>query len=93
MNNIRIETSIHGDLIVQEVSDPAMRWTADDRRRLIARDVMNTKDAQVREALIRMGWTPPPDKPDHKFKGLEADAMWMDEAGSAGRKEIYDQRT
>lgn len=26
---------------------------------LIAREVMNTKDTQVREALIRMGWTPP----------------------------------
>lgn len=81
MNNIRIETSVHGDLIVQEVSDQSMRWFADERRRLIARDVINTKDAQVREALIRMGWTPP-DKPAHKFKGLEADAMWMDELRS-----------
>lgn len=28
-----------------------------------------------------------PDKPGHKFKGLKADAMWMDELGAADRNE------
>lgn len=56
-----IITSIHGDLIVQEVTGPGIDWKTMAREQ-IAREVMNTKDAQVREALIRMGWTPPNSK-------------------------------
>lgn len=58
MNSIRIETSIQGDLITQEVTGPERDWRTMARER-ISFKVMNTKDAQVREALIRMGWTPP----------------------------------
>ena len=28
----------------------------------LATQVINTRDAQVREALIKLGWTPPPSK-------------------------------
>lgn len=28
----------------------------------IAMQVINTRDAQVRDALIKLGWTPPPSK-------------------------------
>ena len=28
----------------------------------ISREIMDTKEAQVYEALIKLGWTPPPDK-------------------------------
>lgn len=58
MNQIRIETRISGDLIIQEVTGPGHDWRT-MARELIAREVMNTLDTQVREALIRMGWTPP----------------------------------
>ena len=58
MTGTRIETSITGDLIVQEVTGPEHDWRTMARER-ISYDVMNTKDAQVREALIKMGWTPP----------------------------------
>lgn len=68
MNQIRIETQISGDLIVQEVTGPGRDWKTMAREQII-RDVMNTKDAQVRDALIRMGWTPPPNTTD---EGREA---------------------
>lgn len=58
MSRIRIETQISGDLIMQEVTGPGLDWKTMARER-ISFEVMNTKDAQVREALIRMGWTPP----------------------------------
>jgi hypothetical protein len=66
MIDIQIKTEIHGDLIVQEVTDLSMRNLGDDRRRVIATEVMNTKDSQIREALIRMGWIPPRVGPEIK---------------------------
>ena len=58
MSQIRIETSIQEGMIVQEVTGPERDWRTMARER-ISFEVMNTKDAQVREALIKMGWTPP----------------------------------
>lgn len=51
-----IATSLIGDVIVQEVSqdDPFT-----DKRDVLARSVINTQEAQLREALIVLGWTPP----------------------------------
>ncbi len=60
MTGIRIETRIQGDLITQEVTGPERDWLTMARER-ISYEVMDTKDAQVREALIRMGWTLPPE--------------------------------
>lgn len=34
-----------------------------------------------------------PDKPGHKFKGLQADAMWMDEAGEAPKQPVAQKRS
>ena len=65
MTGIRIETSITGDLITQEVTGPERDWRTMARER-ISFEVMNTKDAQVREALIQMGWTPPRNGPEVK---------------------------
>lgn len=45
---------------------------------------------QARQTAIVMTT---PNNPGHKFKGMEADAMWMDELGTADKKEIDDQRT
>ena len=43
--------------IVQEIFS-----VHDDIRSLITRRVMDTSEQQIREALIRLGWTPPPNK-------------------------------
>lgn len=67
MIGIRIETRIQGDLITQEVTGPERDWRTMARER-ISYEVMNTKDAQVREALIRMGWTPPTSDPASYIK-------------------------
>lgn len=56
MTNLRYEvgTQVFGDQIHQEV------WSVfGDVRAQIYKSVMNTADAQVRKALIDMGWTPP----------------------------------
>lgn len=55
---IRVETWTDGALIFQEVTGPRIDWKT-NARDLIAREVMNTKDQQTRDALIRMGWVPP----------------------------------
>lgn len=46
---INITTSYGSDVIEQTL----------DIRGEIYRRVVNTQDAQIREALIKMGWTPP----------------------------------
>jgi len=63
MSSIQIKTDIHGAMIVQENTGPAIE--IDNVREIYARRVMDTQEMQVREALIRMGWTPPPEEP-HK---------------------------
>lgn len=68
-HEIRIQTSITVDEhIVQEVFDSEWRK---DPTRLILRQVIDTKEAQIREALVRLGWTPPNsliggDSPPHR---------------------------
>jgi len=42
---------------------------------------------ETAERLPRIHLTPP-DKPSHKFKGLEADAMWMDEVGDVQKQPV-----
>lgn len=59
-NSIRIETTFTNEQIMQVVTGPERDWRTNTRE-VISREVMNIKDAQVREALIRMGWTPPPE--------------------------------
>jgi len=58
VGNIRIETTFTNEQIVQVVTGPELDWRTNTRD-VISREVMNIKDRQVREALIRMGWTPP----------------------------------
>jgi hypothetical protein len=50
-----VDTSFAGDdKIVQEV------WSeVDDVRQTIIRQVINMQEAQLRQALIGLGWTPP----------------------------------
>ncbi len=60
MSGIQVKTTISGDLILQETTGPYIDWRT-NAREIIAREVMNTKDQQIREALIKMGWTPPKD--------------------------------
>ncbi|MDH0639081.1 hypothetical protein N5D52_19275 [Pseudomonas sp. GD03860] len=56
---IHVKTSYSPDgMIATQVIDDRDR----DIRLNIAIQVINTRDAQVREALIKLGWTPPPSK-------------------------------
>lgn len=58
----RIDTKIMPDgKIVQELSE-----VMDDMKQTLLRSVMDTKEQQTREALIRLGWTPPQENPDAK---------------------------
>lgn len=57
-HEIRVQSTITiDDMIVQDVIQSGV--DQDPGRIILLRQVMNTLDAQVREALIRMGWTPP----------------------------------
>lgn len=51
----RVDTQVtKDDLIVQELFNG---------QQMLSRWIMNTRDAQIREALITLGWTPPHSKP------------------------------
>ena len=55
MMTIDVRTSVYPEgLIVTEVIDDI--GTCHER---LMRQVMDTKDQQIREALIKLGWTPP----------------------------------
>lgn len=46
----RVDTTINGSEIVQELHS---------QEQMLSSWVMNTRDAHIRNALIKMGWTPP----------------------------------
>ena len=55
MMTIDVRTGVYPEgLIVTEVIDDIGTY-----RERIVRQVLNTKEQQVREALIKLGWTPP----------------------------------
>jgi len=55
--SIKIDTHVWGDgKIVQEVSMAGVNESYMDT---IMRSVMDTKEQQVKDALIKLGWTPP----------------------------------
>lgn len=59
-HTIDVRTSVYPEgLIITEVIEDLGIY-----RDRIMRQVVNTKDQQVREALIKMGWTPPPNSRD-----------------------------
>lgn len=52
-----VRTNVVGTEIHQEV------WSSFDRQReLVYKSVINTAEIQTRQALIGLGWTPPPTK-------------------------------
>jgi hypothetical protein len=53
---IKINTFTKEDLIIQEeyMEDQACSYRSEITRRII-----DTREAQVREVLIKLGWTPP----------------------------------
>lgn len=56
MNQLVIKTTPYADgSIVEEIFDASI----DGPREALMRRVINTSEAQVREALIQLGWTPP----------------------------------
>lgn len=52
-----------GDLIISELTSTFNGVTS-----RLYMDVLDTKDESVREALIEMGWTPPPEPPTHRSR-------------------------
>ena len=62
-NELRIKTTFTPVQITQEVSGPEIDWRTMTRE-VISRGVMQLKDEGVREALIKLGWTPPTNPTD-----------------------------
>lgn len=56
MNTIHVEVKTHKK---QEMLEIETISTIDDMRKVLMRDVVHLKEDAIREALIRMGWTPP----------------------------------
>ena len=54
---LKIITKFNRDIIIQEVMDDYVRDTVRNR----VEYTMNLRDEGVRKALIKLGWTPPPD--------------------------------
>lgn len=56
----RVKTSVSGQVIAQEVDMPCLLDPENDgRRELLYRRIANLEDQGIREALIKLGWTPP----------------------------------
>lgn len=57
----RINTSVSDQVIVQEVDMPCLLDLEDEsRRELLYRRIVNLEEQGIRDALIKLGWTPPP---------------------------------
>jgi hypothetical protein len=52
--SFKVDTFIEGDIIKQEVSTGFQ-----DMHTIVVRQIMDTKEEQIRQALIKLGWTPP----------------------------------
>ena len=62
-NDLRITTTFTPVQITQEITGPEIDWRTMTRE-VISREVMQLKDEGVREALIKLGWTPPANPTD-----------------------------
>lgn len=56
MYGFELKTDVIQDMVIQE-----LHHVLGDQRTLVIRHVLDVSDDEVRNALIRMGWTPPPD--------------------------------
>ena len=56
--DLQIDTHIDGHMIHQTTTGPG-RHPIQNAREVFSRRVIDTSDAQVREKLIELGWTPP----------------------------------
>jgi hypothetical protein len=54
--NYEVVTSLGDQMILQEVFAPGI----EEKSYALSRAITNLRDQQVREALIALGWTPPP---------------------------------
>lgn len=53
--NVVVDTTITGDTIAQDVY-----VSVDGVKEWLSRRVVDTSEAQLRAALVQLGWTPPP---------------------------------
>lgn len=59
---IKCETKIEGKKILQRISLPSTSHNESLKRHELATRVCDTAEKGMREALIKLGWTPPEDK-------------------------------
>jgi hypothetical protein len=52
--SFKVDTFIEGDIIKQEVSTSFLNMHT-----IVFRQIMDTQEEQIRQALIKLGWTPP----------------------------------
>ncbi len=52
--NVKVDTYVNGNLIVQDVSS-----VVDDKTSQLSRQVYDTSEKGFRDALVKMGWMPP----------------------------------
>lgn len=64
--NIDVTTRIfeHG-LVVTDIEQVTFPGSSNELREKIMTRILNTQEAQVREALVALGWTPPGERSAH----------------------------
>lgn len=57
--NLNLETKVYPNGVIEQ----EVRETMETSTRLITRSILDTKEKQVHEALVSLGWTPPNKSP------------------------------
>lgn len=60
MDNLKyiITTNLYQNGIIEQIID----YESYDIQNIIMRNILNIKEDQIKEALIKLGWTPPNEK-------------------------------
>ncbi|MBE9571682.1 MAG: hypothetical protein IMF11_13725 [Proteobacteria bacterium] len=61
--DIRCDTEVDGKRIIQRITLPSILQTDPHDGHELATRVCDTAEKGIREALIKLGWTPPKDEP------------------------------
>ena len=63
---VETKVDLSNDLIVQDVLVNDL-WDREGKMKVLYTNVLRMQDEGIRDALIKLGWTPPPDKPEEKM--------------------------
>lgn len=69
----RVNTTVTGQVVSQDVEAPSL---IDGKYELLARRLVDLQDQGIREALIKLGWTPPNEAPKRKVFGPQDIRSW-----------------